>query len=69
MTEEPNETIHGVKRKEAPELGEDLPVSPVKVSFDDRRPDRAKKIPKNLQITTIYTKYHIYDTFYLIDNY
>lgn len=33
MTEEPKETIHGVKRKEAPELGEDLPVSPVKVSF------------------------------------
>jgi hypothetical protein len=33
MTEEPKETSQGVKRKQAPELGEDLPVSPVKVSF------------------------------------
>lgn len=58
MTEEPKETSQGVKRKEAPELGEDLPVSPVKVSFfDDRRSDRAKK---SIEIITINNTHIIY---------
>jgi hypothetical protein len=63
MTEEPKETSQGVKRKEAPELGEDLPVSPVKVSFfcDDRRSDRAKKsVDKLIKINNTYIIYYIY---------
>eukprot|EP00029_Vermamoeba_vermiformis_P008315 TRINITY_DN3851_c0_g1_i1.p1 TRINITY_DN3851_c0_g1~~TRINITY_DN3851_c0_g1_i1.p1 ORF type:complete len:799 (-),score=178.58 TRINITY_DN3851_c0_g1_i1:489-2885(-) len=47
MTEEPKETSQGVKRKEAPELGEDLPVSPVKKLKETHESDN---IPKFVEI-------------------